>query len=209
MEKIHHWVIDHDDRWSFILLYVGAAVILSIFANLFWVAMLAVVHIGIELWRHVAAGNRHPVLQAIWCTKLDISLILFSLVIAIYADAVMAALGLGQAARGGAMAGSRIVARFAIIERALRVFFMTVDDFARIAQLVFKSRKGKKAAAGGPLPNEALEHEAEVNAHGLSGGDIFSLGFGALCAALIFAAPALIDISLDDALRIIGNELHP
>lgn len=208
MEKIKNWVLDHDERWSFIALYVGAAVLLSIFANLFWVAMLAVVHIGIELWRHVAAGNRHPVLQAIWCTKLDIALILFSLVIVVYADVVMAALGLGQAARGAAMAGGKIVTRFAIIERALRVVFMTVDDFARVAQLVFKSRKGKNAA-GGPLPDEALDHEAEMQAHGLSGGDIFSLGFGALCAGLIIMSPALIDIDFSDVLRLIGNELHP
>lgn len=203
------WVLDHDERWSFIALYVGAAVVLSVFTSLFWVAMLVVLHWGIELWRHSAAGNRQPILQALWCIKLDIALILFSLVIALYADVIMGALGLGQAARGTAMAGGKIATRFALIERALRIFFMTVDDFARVAQLMVKSRKGKNVAAAEPFPDEALPHEAEVQARGLSCGDIFSLGFGALCAALIVASPALIDIGPDDVLRIIGNELHP
>ncbi len=208
MDKIHHWVRDHDDRWSFILLYVGAAVILSIFTNLFWVAMLALLHFGVEIWRHIASGNRHPLFQAVWCTKLDIALILFSLVIALYADVVMGALGLGQAARGGAMAGSRLVARFAIIERALRVFFMTVDDFARVVHLLFRARK-EKAAPDGPLPNEALPHEAQVQARGLSGGDLFSLGFGVVCAGLIGVSPALLGVDFHQVLQIIATELRP
>lgn len=211
------WVTDHDERWSFILLYVGGAVALSVFANLFWVAALMVAHYLLEIWRHVILGEKHAFIKALWHVKLDIALILFALVIALYSDTVMAALGIGQAARAGQAAkGAQLITRFAIIERGLRIFFLTIDDITRIALILWKNVTHRKSDAATQADLQAavsLLEEEENTLHAkesrLSKGDIFSLGFGTVCVILILLAPALTSRSAEATMIAIVSELSP
>lgn len=214
---LKRWVKDHDERWSFIFVYVGAAIILSIYANLFWVVLLMLGHYGLEVWRHYVIEVKKPLLTALWHVKLDIALVLFALVIALYAELVMAALGLGQAARAGqAVRGAQMLTRFAIIERGLRIFFLTIDDIARIGMIVWKVMKGKNGKTKQDMDDARLKlKEEEDRIHPqdkdgkLSKGDIFSLSFGSLCLTLILAAPWATGLgAYETALKII-SELSP
>lgn len=214
---VKRWVKDHDERWSFILFYVGAAIILSIYANLFWVVLLMLGHYGLEVWRHYVIEARRPLLTALWHVKLDIALVLFAFVIALYAELVMAALGLGQTARAGqAVRGAQMLTRFAIIERGLRIFFLTIDDIARIAMIVWKLMKGKNGKtkrdmedARAKLQEEEDRIHPQAESGKLSKGDIFSLSFGTLCLALIFAAPWITGHGVYDTAITLMNELMP
>lgn len=214
---VKRWVKDHDERWSFILVYVGAAIILSVYANLFWVVLLMLGHYGLEVWRHYVIEVKKPLLTALWHVKLDIALVLFALVIALYAELVMAALGLGQAARAGqAVRGAQMLTRFAIIERGLRIFFLTIDDIARIGLIVWKVMKGKNGESKRDMEDaraQLQEEEERIHPEAKSGkltkGDIFSLTFGTLCLALILAAPWITGLGVyETALKII-TELSP
>lgn len=143
-ESFKSWIDEHDERWSFILFYVGAAILLSIYATLFWVTLLMLCHYGLEIWRHYVIKAAHPILHALWEVKLDVALILFAFVITLYSDMVMAALGIGQAARAGqAVRGAQMLTRFAVIERALRIFFLTVDDITRVLLIGWRVIRGK------------------------------------------------------------------
>jgi hypothetical protein len=203
-----HWVREHDDRLSFVVLYVGGAIALSIWFNLFAVAMLMLAHFGLEILRgHLLKADR-PLLHAAWEVKLDIALLLFSLAVALYSEHVMALLGLGQAARAGQAArGMQFAARFGIIERALRIILLTVDDIARLVQALIKFRRQRN---GAPEPSFA----AVVSAHGApeegrGNGDALSLAFGALCLALILLAPSLTGEGAADVGAHVLRELSP
>ncbi|NCO03221.1 MAG: hypothetical protein GW903_03420 [Alphaproteobacteria bacterium] len=217
---VKRWVKDHDERMSFILVYVGAAIVLSVYANLFWVALLMIGHYGLEVWRHYVIEAKRPLLTALWHVKLDIALVLFALVIALYADLVMAALGLGQAARAGqAVRGAQMLTRFAIIERGLRIFFLTIDDIARIGMIVWKVMKGKNSKisktkrdmdnARLKLKEEEERIHPQADSGKLSKGDIFSLSFGTLCLALIFSAPWITGLGVNETAITLINELKP
>ncbi len=214
---VKRWIKDHDERMSFILVYVGAAIVLSVYANLFWVIMLMLGHYGLEIWRHSVLEDKRPLLSALWHVKLDIALILFALVIALYAELVIAALGLGQAARAGqAVRGAQILTRFAIIERGLRIFFLTIDDIARISLIVWKVFKGKDGKTGqtmesarAQLKEEEERIYPEAESGKLSKGDIFSLSFGGLCLTLILAAPWITGLGVYETTITLMNELKP
>lgn len=208
---VKNWVANHDERWSFILLYVVGAVLLSVFASLFWVAMLALLHFGIEIWRHYIIEDEKPILLSLWQVKLDIALILFALVIGLYSEIVMGALGLGQAARG-----AQIVSRFAIIERGLRIFFLTVDDFTRISLILWRrvvKKQNGKTGKDMQRAVELLEQEEEklhpVDESKLSKGDIFSLSFGALCLILLIISPYFTGDTALETVQAILAELSP
>jgi len=215
--SVRRWIRDHDEKWSFILFYVGAAILLSVFANLFWVVMLMLGHYAVEIWRHYVIEVRNPLLQALWHVKLDIALVLFALVIALYADMVMAALGIGQAARAGqAVRGAQMLTRFAIIERGIRIFFLTIDDMARIGIIIWRKfvKKNGKTAADMAVAQQQLKAEEEkihpeLKDGKLTKGDIFSLSFGSVCLALILAAPWITGAGIHATLITLLRELSP
>ena len=215
---VKRWVKDHDERWSFIIVYVGAAIVLSVYANLFWVVMLMLGHYGLEVWRHYVIEVQGPLWAALWHVKLDIALVLFALVIALYAEMIMAALGLGQAARAGqAVRGAQMLTRFAIIERGLRVLFLTIDDITRVVLIVWKTMKGKNSTTTDRDMEEvrAKMREEEEHIHPepaegkLSRGDIFSLSFGGLCLVLILAAPWIAGLGISETAISLMDALKP
>lgn len=154
------WLDSHDDRWAFMVLYIGGSVLLSIFASLFWVAMLVVMHFMLELFRHRQMRPGAALAHALWHLKLDVALIFFALVLSLYGDMIFAALGLGQAARAAnAVRGMQMATRFAVIERGIRVFLLTVDDLARVMRVVLRvaSGRNKAAVAQGRFQPDALQ----------------------------------------------------
>lgn len=215
MEKLRNWVHEHDDRWSFIILYVGGSIFLSLYMNLFWVAMLMLSHLGLEIWRHRLLALKNPVVHALWHVKLDISLLLFAFVIVLYSDAIVAALGMGQTVRAAqAVRGAQMATRFGIIQRSLRVFLMTADDLARFTRAVLRVAKNGKA---GQLPEMATvvaedrdaQHESETPWRKLTAGDWGSLGFGMACLSLIVVTPFITSNTATDTLELILTQLHP
>ncbi len=199
MESVRNWIREHDDRWSFVFLYVGGAVALSIFMNLFWVMMLMAGNFLLKIYRNYLVGKPAILLTSLWQVKLDIALILFAFVIGVYSEHVFAALGLSQAARAGqAVRGLQMATRFGIIERGMKVFLMTVDDQARIVNAIVKARKKKQAggeacieAAAIPEPQpESGEPDYPWRAR-WGKGDIFTFTFGGTCATLLLLAPSL------------------
>lgn len=206
-EKIVEWVVDHDDRMSFTILYVGLAVCLSIFMSLFWVASLMLCHLGLEVFRHRVLGHDYPLLQALWDVKLDISLVLFALVIALYSDMIFGFLGLAQATR--AVAGVKLLTRVTILERAIKVFFLTVDDLSRITHVVIKSIRNRKAVQVNLDDLHLLDHEEHLPDGKITFGDLFALGFGVVCIGLIIASSFILPDGLVDTVGIILDNLSP
>lgn len=207
--KIHDWIIEHDDRMSFTLVYVTAAVMLSIFMNLFWVAALMLGHLGLEITRHKILDHRYPLLQALWDVKLDIALVLFALVVVLYSEMIFGLLGLGQATRASrAVTGVKLLTRVTIIERAVKVFFLTVDDLSRVTHLLIKSLRRKRPVIL-DTPLHLQEHEEHLPDGKISAGDIFALAFGAICIVLIIASAFILPNGLVESLSIIFTELHP
>lgn len=195
MNAIKDWIINHDDRWSFVILYVGGAVLLSVFMSLFWVILLMAGNFALKVYRNYLAAKPMPLLTSLWQVKLDIGLIFFALVIGLYSDHIFGALGLSQAARAGqAVRSLQMVTRFGIIERGLKIFFLTIDDQARLVNAVVKARKKKKLVVD--VPPEALpEPESSLPSYPWKfrgKGDIFSLSFGLVCIALLVFAPVIL-----------------
>lgn len=221
-QKIRNWVDEHDDRWSFIIFYVGLSVLLSIFMNLFWVALLMLAHLALETVRHIMLAMDRPFLRALWCVKLDIALVLLALIIALYSDTVMAALGLGYTARAAQAArSSQLIARFAVVERSLRVVMMTMDDATRLAGAIFRAVSGRRqtvaeavTSSASPTPRDR-DDPAILATRGAppwknpGRGDWLSLGFGTLCLVLIFTTPIFTSYNYQETLQAIATQFTP
>lgn len=209
MTRALEWIREHDDRLSFVVLYIGGAIALSIWLNLFWVIMLMLGHFALEIVRGYLLDARRPLAHALWEVKLDIALVLFALVVALYSEFVLGILGLGQAARAGQAArGLQAAARFGVIERTLRIVVLTSDDVLRLVQAAFRLR-GKSAAAK-PAP-AAVEVAAMVpdEEPAIGAGDIASLAFGALCLLLLLLAPQITDAAPDAVATQLLYEISP
>lgn len=212
MDALKDWIRDHDDRWSFVILYVGGAVALSVFMNLFWVVLLMTGNFCLKIYRNYLVEKPLPVLTSLWQVKLDIGLIFFALVIGLYADHIFSALGLSQAARAGqAVKGLQMVTRFGVIERGLKVFFMTIDDQARLVNAVVKARKRKRSIVA--VPEDALPepeaHEPSYPWKSWGKGDVFSVSFGLVCFALILASPLILGVPAGEIVDSISGQLTP
>jgi hypothetical protein len=148
---LRDWVREHDERWSFVVLYLGLAVGLSVFVSLFWLLVVGGLHFVLECGRqaHYRDGPLEVVGHALWEVKLDVGLILLALTLVLYIDVVLGLLGIQSAARAAAVtrAGARIGSRAASWERILRTFLVTVDEMARIAYAAVLMRKGAPVAA--------------------------------------------------------------
>ncbi len=66
MDAFKNWIRDHDDRWSFVILYVGGAVALSVFMNLFWVILLMTGNFCLKIYRNYLVAKPLPVLTSLW-----------------------------------------------------------------------------------------------------------------------------------------------
>jgi hypothetical protein len=169
---LRDWVRDHDERWSFVVLYLGLAVGLSVFVSLFWLLVVGALHFALECGRqaHFREGRLEVLGHALWEVKLDIGLVLLALTLVLYIDVVLGLLGLQSIARAAAVtrAGARIGTRAAAWERTIRTLLITVDEMARIAYAAVTIRRSAGAtrravvSEGRAMEAVALAAEAEA-----------------------------------------------
>jgi hypothetical protein len=137
-ETLRDFIAHHDDRWLFVAVYIGLAVVLSIALGLFWLVAVAGLHFALEVMRQAQhrSGTPDIVSHALWEIKLDIALVLLALAMALYMEVVLGILGLQSAARAGAAsrAGMRLT-RLAAWERNIRAIVLLADDVARVIQI--------------------------------------------------------------------------
>lgn len=198
-------IVDHDESWLFTLAYVGLAVFLSLYISMFWLVAIAAAHGAIE-WvsLRLKGQNGNLFSKVVWHLRLDIVLIIFALWLSVYIDAIFGLLGLGAAARGGAQAGSRLLAW----QRTLRGTLLTLDDLVQILRALFR----KRGVAG---CNETYPHErskGETNAETTSKwkkGDVFLVGAGFLLAISIAAAPVLTEMDASEVFNRVVSDLQP
>jgi hypothetical protein len=210
-QSFEEWVINHDESWLFVGLYVGLAVVLSIWISLFWLVVVVAIHAGFE-WvrqRRLRQGFRPRLLETLWEVKLDIALVLFALALSLYMEVILGIVGLHAASRAGA-ATLRGGARFAAWEQVIRGFFLTVDDAAQVA----------RALAAKSNPDEELsEAEAEVLVTPASWwgswaaewgkGDWIAIGMTVICVVMMLLATTLTDHSWSTVAVTLLEELHP
>lgn len=199
--SIKNWIINHDDKKIFVVAYISLAVILSIWLGLFWLCVVVGVHylfeVVIQVDRkkalHLALAN------GLWEIKLDIFLIILALLVSVYMEVILGAVGLSSGARTVAAAGSR----FAGWQRLIRVVLLSVDDLAQsIRGFLPRSKKVTRPHAIG-YASEPEETRLLIT------GDYASLTFGAVCIFFLFAAPLFTDHSPNDVFVIVLDDLMP
>jgi hypothetical protein len=201
LNTIKNWIINHDDKKLFVVLYISLAVILSIWLGLFWLCVVVGVHYLFEVI--IQMDRKLPVHQAlalgVWEVKLDIFLIILALLVSIYMDVILGAAGLSAGARTVATAG----ARFAGWQRLIRVVLLSVDDLAQAIRGFLPRKKADAGKAGEASATAATPPGL------LTKGDYASLTFGALCIFFLFAAPLFTDHTLGDVFQIVLADLRP
>lgn len=201
---VHEWIVNHDDSWLFIVLYIGLAVTLSLAISLFWLVVVVGAHAALEWYVHWREhpSTLHTAARVAWEIKLDVALVFFALALGVYMEFVMGVAGLSAAARGAQATG-----RFIAWQRALRGILLTVDDVAQVARAAAASRGKGKAQD---------EDEDELPKIGWGGwtakwsfGDKVSLGIGNACLLLIVLSPFITGMTVSEVIDIIAMELHP
>ncbi len=217
-EKIHHYMITHDERWSFILAYVTLAVVLAIVINLFWLAVVVAFH-GLFEWVKQGALVQDRIAKAFrvaWELKFDVGLVLFGLALEVYIGVILGIAGLGATARAGVEAGSRA----AVWQNVLRGTLLSVDDAAQVVRMAGGKDDGTDGdldILDGPDAEEIFPKEGPKDWRGRLGpwlddyvlGDWLSLGFGVVCLVLILAGPYLTPQDWSEILAALGEEMHP
>ncbi len=210
-QLFREWVINHDESWLFVGLYVGLAVVLSIWISLFWLVVVVAVHAWFEWIRqsHLRTGFRPRLLETLWEVKLDIALVIFALALSLYMEVILGIVGLHAASRAGA-ATLRGGARFAAWEQVIRGFFLSVDDAAQVARAL---------ATRGNEDEELTEDEAEVLTTPVSWwgswaapwgkGDWIAVGMVLVCVIFMLLATTLTDHTWATVAYTLFEELHP
>lgn len=200
---LRQWVLEHDDSWLFVGVYITLAVVLSIWISLFWLVAVVAGHFALEWIRHRHVDPWPPgvLVRSLWEIKLDIGLVLFALVIGIYMEFILGIAGLSSAARAGLQSG----ARFAGWQRAIRGVLLSIDDAAQLGRAVVRGEKNV---------DDSETSESTISRWGgwlarWSLGDRLSISLSIVSMSLIVAAPLLTDQTFSDTWSIILDELHP
>ncbi len=217
-EKIHRYIITHDERWSFILTYVTLAVVLAIVLNLFWLAVVVAGH-GVFEWVKQGTLIQDRVakmMRVMWELKFDFGLVLFGLALEVYIGVILGVAGLGATARAGVEAGSRA----AMWQSVLRGTLLSVDDAAQVVRMAGGKDDGTDGEIDildGPFVDDDYPREGPTDLLGRLGpwaepyplGAKLSIGFGLLCLALIVAGPYLTPHDWTSMMVALAEEMHP
>lgn len=231
---LRRWILEHDDSWLFTILYVGLALVLSIWISLFWLVAVVGVHFLLECVRQrslARPGGNVPLL-AVWEIKLDLSLILFALALTAYMEWILGVAGLGGAARVGVKGAARVGGW----GRAIKATLLSLDDAAQIARLAFTRKSARTAndstqiatpadetpadevsdrevhdreAVGGSVGRDTIGLVDPCDVATWSRGDRWVIGFGAVCLASLLIAPWLTEHTPSGLLLALISELHP
>jgi hypothetical protein len=219
LDRIHSWIVAHDESRLFMVAYIGLALVLTIWIGLFWLVALVAVHLLFEYFRcrHDGIAGLRALGAAAWGVSLDIALVLFALVLAVYLQVVFGLLGLHALGRAGTamQVGVRGGVRLASWEKVIRGVLLSLDDAFQGARavLAMKSKGGAgELDAVAPTRAEspaAVSIERAPRASGWSRGDLLATSLAAVCIALILIAPIITENSWNDVLSIISLELRP
>jgi hypothetical protein len=211
---LQNWVHEHDQRWSFVLAYLGLAVVLSVLVSLFWLVMVAGIHFLLECIRQaLLRRGRTPdvVAHALWEVKLDIGLVLLALTLAVYVDVVFGLLGLQSAARAGAVAraGVRLGSRAAAWERNLRTFLLTVDEMVRLGYGFLMVKRGARKGRRPEKP--VLESETALRpwTYRWRISDKIAMALITVAALMLVAAPFVTANGFSGTLTLLLSQLRP
>lgn len=199
---LRRFIVEHEDRWTFIILYVGLAVVLSLWLSLFWLVALLAVHIVFEIVTFTPANKGLRLVgEVLWAVKLDVALLLLAFTLALYLDHVFGLLGLRAAAQAGAAVrgGTRIGTRAAAWSRGIRSTLLTADDAVQVARAA-----GKKGADEEPVPPEKPSWR-----HRWGAGEWITAVLTFVSGLLVALAPVLTDHTVTSALEALGDELRP
>lgn len=195
----HRWVMNHDQRWSFTLVYVALAVTLSIVISLFWLVAVVAVHGAFECYRQRQLHPGRPVAGlVVWELKLDIALVLLAMAMAVYMEFILGLAGIGGAARLGAQ-GAQGVARAAGWSRGLRGVLLSLDDAAHLVRMT----GGANDSSDGDADPQPRPWRSPVL------GDKISIGLAAISLFSVLFAPLLPAFDWSQIAGILLAELHP
>jgi len=201
--KFISWIINHDDSKIFMVLYIGLAVVLSIWISLFWLLAVVGVHFVFELIKEYYESHniQKSVAKAIWEIKLDIVLVLFAVWLSIYMNFVFGIVGIGAASRALTQTG----ARFAAWQRVIRGILLSLDDVAQVARFGLKKTENNKEL----FKEESVQVKAKNEKTQVTKGDVITLVFLVIFLLLILFAPFLTEHGFKDVVNIIIEEFKP
>jgi hypothetical protein len=201
------WVAEHDDSWLFMVLYVGLALVLSMWISMFWLVAVVAAHAVLEWYALDRRGIRdHRIGIVVWHLKLDIGLVLVALWLGLYLDTIFGVVGLGAAARAGAQTAARVIAW----QRTIRGVLMTVDEAAHVVKAVAVRNGGRKRKPG--LAVETAQAGADDHLpwrQPWTRGDKFAVAFTMSWVVLILLTPVLTDHTVGSMLAVLAADLHP
>jgi len=216
---LRRWVIDHDESWLFILLYVGLAVVLSLWISLFWLVAVVAGH-GVLEWIRQSHLDPQPAgvaARVLWELRLDLALVLFALALAAYLEVLFGIAGIGGAAK---LAGAG--ARAGAWARGLRGVLLSLDDAAQVVRALAHRRS--RAAPDGIVEPAGAAAELEETATESTTETAFAtnpwdakwprsthaiVGFGLACGVLLVLSPALTHHDYPSLFSVLAAELHP
>ncbi|RRR67041.1 MAG: hypothetical protein EI684_19700 [Candidatus Viridilinea halotolerans] len=222
-QRIQQWIMEHDDSTLFNVLYIGLALVLSIAFGLFWLVAVVGVHAMLEVFRQYKRGGSwgFAITEMIWELKLDLALILFAFVLAIYLEYIFGLAGLAAGSRVAAQSAGRVTQasnRAIMWQRLIRGFFLSLDDIGLALRAVFARMRGKQP----PVPAEnaklaaadatAVASDEPVQSSwrsSYSRGTKATLGFAGCCLALLLVAPPIIGSTYAEVLTVLREELRP
>jgi hypothetical protein len=215
LQSVWNWIVEHDDSKLFIVLYIGLAVVLSIWISLFWLVAVVAVHGAFELVRqsHHHRGGGRIALEAAWELKLDVALVLLALVLALYMEMVLGVVGLQGAARLGA--ASRAAPRIAGWERTLRGLLLSVDDAAQVARAASVRNRAREVGEAAVIATAVESPSGASRSRWGSWGAPYgigawiSLGLGVIGGVLILVAPWFTPHTAASAIATLAAELRP
>jgi len=199
LARARRWLLDHDNRATFTILYITLALVLSMAISMFWLVAVVAAHGMIEYWSMGKEGiHDHRLGRTLWHIKLDIMLVLAALWLGLYIDLLFGLAGLSAAARTGAQLSTRLIAW----QRAIRGVLLSVDEAALAARAALGSGNGEPRSRGQKPPPLPWRQP-------WGWGDHLTIGFIALFGGLILLTPLVTDHTLTEALLILANDLHP
>jgi hypothetical protein len=229
--RLRSWIIEHDDKWLFVILYIGLAVVLSIWISLFWLVFVVAIHFMLEIVRqqHLRTQPAQVLAEALWEVKLDITLVIFAMALSLYMDMLFEMVTLGLSARLAALlragrlgkllqGAAKAGARFAGWQRLIRGFFLSVDDIAQVVRALGK--RSVKTHSALSLADNSQPIKIEMDKHSnkpsnsswlsaWSWGDALTIGLGLACTVLILASPWLTNHTFNSAFLSLIAELQP
>ena len=230
MGKIINWIVDHDSKKLFIVLYISISLVLSIVISLFWLLFAVMIHFAFELigQSQKQKNNKNVLLESLWETKLDFALVIFAWWLAIYLDFIFGIAGIGAAARVGAQTASRAgqvggkaieaSARVAAWSRIIRAILLSLDDVGNALKAIYQSKTKKKVTE---LSNESntenYQSKVPIDDSRLGSSwlakwkvvDYIGVMLFVLFLLLIVLAPLVIGVSLPEIYEITLKEFHP